>query len=145
MDVKGSCLCGSVEFVVSEMAMNIYQCHCSLCRKQGGSASNSGTIVPFEKLEWIKGEKLIHSWVKETGFRSDFCNCCGSLVPNPFRGKAYYWVPVGTLEDAPFQIVANLYLDSKASWGVVAPGGERFKTMPDPDTLIALLSANGHG
>jgi len=144
MDLKGSCLCGSVAFAVSGMGSNIYQCHCSLCRKQGGSASNSGTIVPFEKLEWTKGREHINSWVKETGFRSDFCSRCGSVVPNPFRGKNYYWVPVGALEDAPFNIVANLYIDSKASWGVVAATGEKFGTRPELDALIELLSENGH-
>ena len=141
--MKGSCLCGSVEFNVS-VIKNIYQCHCSLCRKQGGSASNTGTVVPIEQLEWIKGKDNIKSWVKESGFRSDFCSDCGSPVPNILRGLSYYWIPVGTLEDGPFEIVANLYTGSKASWGVVAPTGERFETMPELKGFIALLSGNGH-
>jgi hypothetical protein len=145
MDVKGGCLCGSVEFTVSDIGRNIYQCHCSLCRKQGGSASNSGTVVPLEKLEWTKGREHVTAWRKETGFSSSFCSHCGSPVPNQLGGSDFYWIPVGTLEDAPFQIVANLYIDSKASWGVVAPTGERFETMPELDNFIALLSENGHG
>lgn len=144
MKIKGSCLCGSVEFNVIDISKNIYQCHCSLCRKQGGSASNSGTVVPLNQLEWIKGQEHIKSWVKETGFRSDFCKECGSPVPNLLRGLEYYWIPVGTLEDGPFNIVANLYIESKASWGVVAPAGKKFETMPDLNEFIDLLSENGH-
>lgn len=142
--MKGSCLCGRVEFNVPEININIYQCHCTLCRKQGGSASNSGTVVPLSQLEWIKGKENIKSWVKETGFRSDFCSDCGSPVPNPLRGLDYYWIPIGTLDDGPFNIVANLYTESKASWGIVAPTGTRFETMPEIEAFIALLSHNGH-
>lgn len=141
--MKGSCLCGSVEFDVSGIK-TIYQCHCSLCRKQGGSASNTGTVVPMEQLKWVKGQNNIKSWVKESGFRSDFCSDCGSPVPNPLRGLQYYWIPVGTLEDGPFEIAASLYMGSKSSWGVVSPTGERFETMPELTEFIALLSDNGH-
>lgn len=144
MDIKGSCLCGRIEFSVTDMPGNIYQCHCSLCRKQGGSASNSATVIPLSQLEWIKGREYIKSWVKESGFRSDFCSDCGSPVPNPLRGLDYYWVPVGVLEDGPFGIVANLCTESRASWGVLAPTGQRFETMPALEELIALLAENGH-
>ena len=137
--MKGSCLCGSIEFSISATSNNIYQCHCSLCRKQGGSASNSGMVIPLSHLVWIKGESHIKSWVKDSGFRSDFCSNCGSPVPNQLRGLDYYWIPVGSLEDGPFNIVANLYTDSKATWGVVAPTGKRFKTMPEIEEFIDLL------
>lgn len=143
--MKGSCLCGCIEFEITSVIRNIYQCHCSLCRKQGGSASNTGTVVPLDQLNWTKGSEQIKSWVKETGFRSDFCANCGSPIPNQLRGLDYYWIPVGTLEDGPYEIIANLYTDSKASWGVVAPTGERFETMPGIDGLIKLLTENGHG
>ena len=145
MDIKGSCLCGHIEFAVSDISKNIYQCHCSPCRKQGGSASNTGTVVPLNQFEWIKGKEHIKSWVKESCFRSDFCATCGSPVPNPLMGLDYYWIPVGTLDDGPFEIVANIYIDSKASWGTIAPTGERFSTRPEIDELIALLISNGQG
>lgn len=144
MKSKGSCLCGAVEFSVEGLSGNIYQCHCSLCRKQGGSASNTGTVVPFDQLNWLKGEESIKAWVKDTGFKSCFCENCGSLVPNQLRGMNYYWVPVGTLEDGPFKIVANLYLDHKASWGVVSPDGKKFETMPETMEFIKLLGNELH-
>jgi hypothetical protein len=144
MKTKGSCLCGGIEFSITDIGANIYQCHCSLCRKQGGSASNTGTVVPLLNLEWTKGKENIRSWIKDSGFRSDFCSICGSPVPNPLRQFDYYWVPVGTLEDGPFKIVASIYTKSKASWGVVAPTGKRFEIMPDFEEFISLLCDNGH-
>lgn len=139
MDIKGSCLCGNVKFKISDIGNKIYQCHCSLCRKQGGAASNTGTVVPLGQLEWLKGGEYIKSWVKSTGFRSDFCNNCGSIVPNPLREYDYYWVPVGTLDDADFKIIMSIYTESKAPWGILAPHADQHETMPDFEEFIALL------
>lgn len=144
MDIDGSCLCGSIEFRISHLGNRIYQCHCPLCRKQGGSASNTGTVVPLNQLEWIKGKENIKSWVKPTGFRSDFCINCGSPVPNPLREFDYYWIPVGTLYDAEFDIIMSIYTDAKASWGVLAPNAEQHETMPELDNFIALLRNEDH-
>lgn len=142
--MKGSCLCGGIEFEVTGLSGNIYQCHCNLCRKQGGSSSNTGTVVPVDQLTWLKGENNIKTWVKETGFTSSFCENCGSLVPNRLRKLNYYWLPVGTLDDGPFKIVANLYINSKASWALVSAEGERFETMPEVTEFIELLDNELH-
>ena len=108
-----------------------------LCIQHGGSCC-------CRPLTWLKSERNIRTWVKETGFTSSFCQNCGSLVPNILRQLECYWVPVGTLEDGPYAIVANLYLDSKASWAVVSPTGERYETMPRLDDFIQLLGNGLH-
>jgi hypothetical protein len=144
MKSKGSCLCGSVEFQLRGLSGNIYQCHCTLCRKQGGSASNTGTVIPVDQLTWLKGEESIKAWVKDTGFSSYFCKECGSPVPNRLRSMNYYWIPVGVLEDGPYKIVANLYLDHKAKWAAVSPTGERYSTMPEVNDFIQLLGNELH-
>ena len=128
--MKGSCLCGGIEFEVAGLSGNIYQCHCTLCRKQGGSSSNTGTVVPMNQLTWLKGEGNIKTW--------------GSLVPNLLRRLDYYWLPVGTLDYEEFKVVANLYMDSKASWAVVSPDGERFNTMPEVNDFIEMLGNELH-
>ena len=55
LNMKGSCLCGGIEFEVTGLSGNIYQCHCTLCRKQGGSSSNTETVVPL----WLIGAEPI--------------------------------------------------------------------------------------
>ena len=137
--MKGSCLCESVEFELKNFSGNIYQCHCSICRKQGGSSSNSGAIVAIDKLFWVKGQDQVHTWKKETGFTSSFCKNCGSLVPNILRGIDYYWIPVGALEDGEFEIVANIYTDSKVSWAPMPERGVKFPTMPEFHKFIGIL------
>ena len=129
--MRGSCLCGRVEFQI-DSSPKIYQCHCSLCRKQGGSSSNSAIIVEARNFCWIAGQEHISSYVRPTGFRSDFCSRCGSPVPNPFRTTAYYWVPAGLLDDnVNLQVGAHLFVGSKAPWDTVPSNGPQYETMPE--------------
>ena len=41
----GKCLCGEVQFEILGDLPNLYQCHCSLCRKVSGSSSNSAMLI----------------------------------------------------------------------------------------------------
>ena len=143
--MRGKCLCGLVEFDVEGTLPRLYQCHCSLCRKQGGSSSNTATIVNAENFRWLSGQERITSWVKDTGYRSDFCSKCGSPVPNPLRSSPYYWVPVGLLDDGQqLEIAAHLFVGSKASWDVIASTGEQYETAPELSELIRLLHSDIH-
>jgi len=140
--MKGSCLCGAIGFEIDGPYPKLYQCHCSLCRKQGGSVSNTGLIVAADKFRWLAGESLISTWARETGFRSYFCSRCGSPVPNPLRGTGYIWVPSGLIDDdEPLEIGAQLYIDSKARWDQPPSGGLHFETAPGLVALIALLQS----
>ena len=139
----GRCLCGQVEFEIAAGSVRLYQCHCSLCRKQGGSSSNTATIVAAEHFRWLRGHERISSWVKETGFRSDFCSTCGSPVPNPLRNLPYFWVPAGLLEETnKLEIVAHLCVASKASWDLIGASGVRYEDLlPNLPDLFSLLNA----
>jgi hypothetical protein len=138
--VCGSCLCGDVRFEVAAPFPMLYQCHCSLCRKQGGSVSNTGMIVTAEKFRWLAGEDLIGKWQRPTGFRSHFCRNCGSTVPNPLRDTGYVWVPSGLLDDdAPLVIGAQLFLESKQCWDQPSAKGMQHATEPGLAKLIAFL------
>ena len=137
--MRGSCLCGTIEFEVVGHLPRLYQWHCSLCRKQGGSSSNSAIIVGAENFRWISGEGHISSYVKPTGFRSDFCSRCGSPVPNRLRDTLLYWVPAGLLDGgAGLEIGAHLFVGSKAVWDELPPGGTRHDTMPGLSELIEM-------
>lgn len=115
--MKGQCLCGSVVFEVVGEVPNIYQCHCSECRKSTGSSANAATFVPAVNFRWVNGEDKISSFKKESGYRNDFCSVCGSVVPNPLRDTDRVWVPAGLLEDTDeLEVVIHLYIKSQASW-----------------------------
>ena len=136
----GKCLCGAIEFETEGKRPNLYQCHCTLCRKQGGSASNSGTIIHQSSFCWKSGENKITRYRKDTGFSSDFCSICGAPVPNQLRNTDKVWFPAGSLEDDEgLQIVAHIYTRSRADWDQIPASGQHFDEMPDIETFYNLL------
>jgi hypothetical protein len=129
-----------VRFEVTGPFPKLYQCHCSLCRKQGGSVSNTGLIAAADRFRWMAGEDSIGKWQRSTGFRSHFCQRCGSTVANPLRDTGYVWVPAGALDDAgPLEIAAQLFLDSKLPWDLPRSDGRQYGTGPALADLIDLL------
>lgn len=138
--LRGSCLCNRVRFEVTGPFPKLYQCHCSLCRKQGGSVSNTGLIVAADRFRWLSGEEGTGKWQRSTGFRSHFCQRCGATVPNPLRDTGYVWVPAGALDDAgTLEIGAQLFLASKFPWDAPRSDGLQFETAPGMADLIAIL------
>jgi hypothetical protein len=142
--LRGSCLCGRVRFEVAAPFPKLYQCHCSLCRKQGGSVSNTGLIAASDRFRWLAGEDSIGKWQRSTGFRSHFCQNCGSTVPNPLRDTGYVWVPAGALDDeGPLEIAAQLFLGSRFAWDTPRSDGYQYETAPPMADLIAILHVGG--
>lgn len=138
--MRGTCLCGDVQFEIDAESFGVIQCHCSLCRKQGGSASNSATFVPRHTFRWLKGEGQIGTWRKASGFRSDFCRSCGSPLPNPLGDTDLVWIPVGLIDDAPnLQMVAHIYTESMASWDPSQLTEPSFGEMPPFNDLVSLM------
>jgi len=131
--MQGACLCGAVRFEIDGSHYKIYQCHCSLCRRQSGSSSNTATVVPNQSFRWLQGKVKISSWAKQTGFRSDFCQVCGSPVPNPLRKLPYYWIPLGLIEDdVKMEMAAHLCSSSKARWDAYDPHDATvYQQLPD--------------
>lgn len=141
--MRGQCLCGEVAFAVSGTLSKLYQCHCSLCRKATGAAANAALIVPREHFQWVCGQDRIASYVKDNGYRSDFCSKCGSPLPNPLNGGAEYWIPAGLLEDnANLEVAAHLHVGSKASWDVITSSGIQYQDAPDLESLLKALRKN---
>lgn len=115
--MKGECLCGNVKFEILEEIRNFYQCHCSLCRKATGASANTATFVQSNAFRWISGESDIKSYKKPSGYRSDFCSVCGSLVPNSLRDTSMVWVPAGLFDEpVASKVSVHLHTESAAAW-----------------------------
>jgi len=71
---------------------------------------------------------------------SQFCKACGSPLPNLTANDSAYWIPVGLLEDnAELELVAHLFVGSRAPWDRIADGVMHFEEMPDSEALDRLL------
>lgn len=136
----GKCLCNAVQFEITGDVPNLYQCHCSLCRKQGGTSSNAATLIHKNKFSWLSGEGKISRYKMEDGFTSHFCSICGSPVPNRLRDTNKIWVPAGSLSgEIDSRIVVHIYTKSKASWDKKLNEGKQYDEMPDFETLYDML------
>ncbi len=144
MIINGSCLCGQVAFScdLPKDTLNIYQCHCTLCKKQSGSSSNSATMINLADFQWLQGKDNIAKWQKSTGFTSHFCQTCGCGVPNVFADK-YVWLPIGLLEldkNCQINVVADLCLSNQSQWHLLNDNSEKFEQLlPNFTTLLELL------
>lgn len=141
----GKCLCGAIQFETTGETSNLYQCHCSLCRKQSGSSANAATIIHESEFSWISGLDRISYFKKDSGFTSNFCSTCGSPVPNQLRDSDKVWIPAGLLENEGSQkIVVHICTGSKASWDEIPASTESVEGMPDLEAHFRTLqSASG--
>jgi len=115
--IKGSCLCGKVQYEFQGEIKEVALCHCSQCRKAQGGAFATNSPVDSRKLT-ISGAEFIKEFqTNEVKVRA-FCTNCGSPIysartdlPNIKRLR------MGSIE-TPFicENKYHIYADSKASW-----------------------------
>ncbi len=140
--MNGSCICGSVTFEITGAIPALYHCYCTLCQKQGGSASNAATIVYSDRFQWKTGQAKIKKWQKDTGFSSHFCINCGSPVPNVFKSR-YVWIPFGLMDRANPVAKANLWLNSKPVWAAPLDLERNYDSAPeDIKEFVQYLNAS---
>lgn len=126
--LNGSCLCGSIKFEILGEVTDIYQCHCSLCRKAQGSAGISACLCSSRDFRWLSGQQQIEVYQLPSGYRSVFCRICGSHVPDADEARSTYWIPAGLLDmqDPGLKVGAHVFVASKAAWDKIGDEGTQF-------------------
>ncbi len=115
---SGSCLCGEVTFELDGDFDHFYLCHCSLCRKDSGSAHGANLFSSSATLTWLSGEeKITHFTLPGTRHHKSFCSLCGSALPNMQMDGKLLVVPAGSLDcDFDMRPTAHIFVASKAHW-----------------------------
>jgi len=135
--VRGSCLCGGVQFEADEIPL-ITNCHCSMCRKAGGAAFGTFAHARPEQFRYLKGQELITLYQSSPDIQRGFCRICGSRVPIFQKDWPSVVIPAGTLDDDPGARPAlHLFTGSKAPWWEIRDELPRFETWPpgyDPES-----------
>jgi hypothetical protein len=119
--VRGSCLCGSVQFEVAPPFSAFRYCHCSRCRKASGSAHAANLFLPRKQFQWLKGADTIRRYDLKQSERFSvwFCAECGSRVPHEIRTREDMLIPAGLLDMDPQMRPQNsIFWASKAPWYV---------------------------
>jgi hypothetical protein len=123
--LTGNCLCGAVSFEINGDITDIYQCHCSVCRKATGSSGISVFLTTGDVFRWVSGENEIQLYKTSSGYRSVFCKTCGSRLPDPNPEETTFWIPAGLLNTSEIdaKVSAHIFVGSKASWYVIGDDG----------------------
>ena len=120
---RGSCLCGSVAWVVEEKPFIARFCHCSRCRRARGAAHASNMVTRLEGVRFTRAADMVATYkVPEAKFFSQsFCRGCGSPVPRLDEGRKIAIVPMGGLDDDPgIRPSEHIWTESKAPWFEIA-------------------------
>ena len=116
--LKGSCLCGTVNYEVHSELGPIIMCHCKICRKANGTAYATNAPISKQGFKLLSGEQALAEFESTPGMLRIFCRNCGSPIysrrphlPDVIRLR------LGTL-DTPItsKPAAHIFVGSKAEW-----------------------------
>lgn len=129
--IRGSCLCGAVQFEIDGKFSPIGQCHCSRCRKVSGTDGNAVLLTSVKSFRWLHGEENARHYVlpNAKGWQSCFCQTCGSPAPHTDSANKIYFVPAGLLDDDPGLrgFAQHIYVGSKAPWVTISDSAPQFE------------------
>lgn len=101
--MRGSCLCGQIEYEVSRLDSPIQHCSCHTCRKAHAAAFNTAAAVKHEHFRWIMGTEHLKSFESSPGKLRYFCGNCGSQLIAQREGRSSLVLRVATLDEDPKQ------------------------------------------
>ena len=129
--LRGSCLCGGVEFELAEAPETLRYCHCESCKKLSGSIGTVNGRVPSSTIRILAGKELLQTFQPAEGSAKTFCRTCGSnLFGGGWPNSETTSVRASALDD-PFEArpSAHLFVRSVAAWETLPDDGlERFET-----------------
>ena len=117
--VRGSCLCGVIEFHLDQPVSSVYNCHCRRCRLARAAPFATDGIVPLSGVRFVQGEERLKRYkVPEARyFTQVFCDTCGSKMPRLDPDRDIAIVPLGILDDDPgVKPQDHIFVAYKAQW-----------------------------
>lgn len=133
---SGKCLCGGVVIQVKGEISDIIHCHCSLCRKNSGTAYATNGFVNSEDFVIEKGKGLLSTFSFKPGRTRHFCKNCGSPVySSNAQDKSRVRVRLGIFDsDLIERPMSHNFVDSKANWENLNADLPRYSTF-EPSRL----------
>jgi len=114
----GKCLCGEVAIKIQGAISDIIHCHCSLCRKNSGTAYATNGFINTAEFEIISGELSLSTFSLKPGRKRHFCSKCGSPVfssneDDPTRLRIRLGIIDTEISERP---MSHNFVTSKANW-----------------------------
>lgn len=128
--MKGSCLCGACTFEINGDPGPVGKCHCTKCQKVSGTGSNAVFWLKPDQFRWVDGETNISRFEMGDGWRSVFCQTCGSPMPALINDTLWI-VPAGLMDDQPdVGVRGHIWVESKPHWDVIGDDAPQFLQTP---------------
>ncbi len=131
--VKGSCLCGGIEFELTAPPRGVTQCHCSRCRKTRGTGHATNLLAPIDALRFVRGEELLSKYQLPSAknFAHWFCSVCGSTMPRFVPARGISVIPMGAFDADPgARPDRHIHVASKAAWETICDELPQFDAGP---------------
>lgn len=114
----GKCLCGEVAITIDGPITDIIHCHCSLCRKNSGTAYATNGFVKTDDFTIVSGVGSLSTFVFKPGRHRHFCTGCGSPVyssnaSDPGRIRIRLGILDSDIAEKP---MSHNFVTSKANW-----------------------------
>ena len=131
--LRGSCLCGGVEFEVTQPFAMVVACHCASCKKLSGGAGTVNGRARTDAIRVRRGEELLTTYQPDEGTAKTFCARCGSnLFGGGWPQSEQTSVRLSALS-TPFdrKPEAHVFVRSVAAWETLPEdGAERYDVRP---------------
>lgn len=114
----GKCLCGKVEIQITGKISDIIHCHCSLCRKNSGTAFATNGFINATDFEITSGKNNLSKFSFKPGRNRYFCTSCGSPVySSNEQDPTRYRIRLGILDSNIIERpISHNFVSSKANW-----------------------------
>jgi hypothetical protein len=116
--LRGSCLCGAVQYEIRGPVTRVTHCHCSMCRKAHGAAFGTYGRVERSDFVLLSGTDDIVSYRSSSEVIRTFCRRCGSTLQFiSDKRPSTLSVALGTLDDdLSVETSSHIFVASKAPW-----------------------------
>lgn len=114
----GKCLCGAVAISVNGKISDIIHCHCSLCRKNSGTAYATNGFVNVDDFSIEQGQQALTAFSFKPGRTRFFCQHCGSPVYSQNdQDKTRLRIRLGIFDsEITERPISHNFVESKANW-----------------------------
>ena len=123
--IRGSCLCGSVQFELDAEPARLTFCHCTTCKRISGGVGTANVGVPTEAIRIVNGADVVRTYQPGEGSAKTFCSLCGTnLFGSGWPHSERTSVRVPTIEgDFRPEPAAHVYVRSAAPWETLPEDG----------------------
>lgn len=130
-EIHGSCLCGGIQYSLTQKPIEILNCHCKMCRKSNGCAYATWAGVYRDHLVLRDEGDILQKYQSSKEVTRSFCKRCGSALFFDHEKDALIWATVGTIDTDEEDLAAttHIYVGSKAPWHTIVDDLPRFETV----------------